>query len=89
MPTDSFSTTSDSPIAPAQDCFSIAPDDNAELSKITKAIYVGSAGDVVIRASRAEADVVFRNVPGGYILDVRASAIRANGTTATDLIGLA
>ena len=89
MPIDNFSTTSDSPIAPAQDCFPIAPDDIAELSKITKAIYVGSGGDVTVRALRADTDVVFRNVPDGYILDIRASAVRANGTTATDLIGLA
>ena len=89
MPTDTFSTTSDSPIAPAQDCFAIAPDDNAELSKVTKAIYIGAGGDVVVRALRAEADVVFRDVPSGYILDIRAIAVRANGTTATDLVGLA
>ncbi len=89
MPTDSFSTTSDSPIAPAQDCFNIIPDDNGELAKVTKALYIGTGGDVVVRASRADTDVVFRNVPSGYILDIRASAVRANGTTATDLIGLA
>jgi hypothetical protein len=89
MPTDTFSSTSDSPIAPAQDCFNIAPDDIGELPKVTKALYIGSGGDVVVRAARADSAVVFRNVPSGYILDVRAIAVRASGTTATDLIGLA
>jgi len=33
--------------------------------------------------------VTFRNVPAGYILDVRAVAVRATGTSATAIVGLA
>lgn len=89
MPQTSNDHLPDSPIAPAQDCFPITPDDVNELPKVTKGIYVGTAGDVTCRSYRSEQDVVFRNVPSGYIIDVRIIAVRATGTTASDIIGMA
>lgn len=87
MPSDRFSTFVDSPDAPAAQAFAIVPSDSAELLAVTKAIYVGTTGDVTLRPLRAEADVVYRNVPAGAYLTVRASHIRATGTTAADLVG--
>lgn len=89
MPIDSFSGFVDSPIAPASRCFSIVPSDETELAVVTKALYVGSGGDVVLRAVDAVADVAFRNVSAGSTLDVRVRAVRAAGTTAADIVGLA
>jgi hypothetical protein len=84
-----FADYADSPIAPALRCFDITPDDNAALAFTTKALYIGGAGDLVLRSPLGAADVTFRNLPAGYILDVRATAVRATGTTATAIIGLA
>lgn len=89
MPKDNFSNSSDSLIAPAQFCFEIAPSDAQELQVVTKAVYVGQGGDVTMLPIDNATDVVFRNVPSGAILDVRASAVRATGTTAADIVGLA
>lgn len=89
MPQDKFEHVADGLTAPAEETFAISPDDNAELPQITKAIYVGDGGDVTLRASRSDIDTVFRNLPTGAILDVRVSAVRATGTTASNLIGLA
>ena len=86
---DPFASTNDSPIAPSEDCFAVQPDDAAELPQATKAIYVGSGGDVVLVPVRGEAPVTFRNVPTGAILDVRVRAVHATGTTAADIVGLA
>jgi hypothetical protein len=44
---------------------------------------------VVLRSARGSEDVTFRNLPAGYTLDVRVRAVRANGTTAAALVGLA
>jgi len=85
---DPFSHSVDNPIAPAEFCFSITPDDQAELPRATKAIYVGQGGDITLRSMRGVTDVTFTNVASGSILDVRVRAIRATGTTATDLVGL-
>lgn len=79
----------DSPIAPALQCFAITPDDTSDLANVTKAVYVGEEGDIVLRAARDNQDVTFRNVPAGFILDVRVSAVRSTGTTAGSLVGLA
>ena len=78
MPNDTFQNTADSLVAPAERCFAIVPSDENELPMITKAIYVGEAGDVTLRAKEATVDVVFRNVPAGMIIDVR-TAFAASG----------
>lgn len=86
---DPFESAADSPIAPSEFCFAIEPSDTAGLMQATKAIYVGGGGDVTVRTVRADADVTFRNVPSGSILDIRVNAVRSSGTSATDLVALA
>lgn len=79
----------DSATAPARLCFAITPSDAQPLPHLTKALYIGEGGNVVLRSAVGETDVTFVNVPSGYVLDVRAIAVRATGTTATAIIGLA
>lgn len=87
MQTNRFQS-SDSLTSPARNSFDIAPDDATELPELPKAIYVGTGGDISMRLIDSAADVTFRNVPSGYILDVRAQFVRSTGTTAVDLLGL-
>ena len=89
MPNDPFDSFADNPTAPAQNCFAILPDDASELPSVTKAIYVGAEGDVTLRPVGNSSPVTFRNVPAGFILDVRAAAVHATGTTAADIVGMA
>lgn len=86
---DAFEGYADSPIAPAQFCFAITPSDTADLPRATKALYIGSGGAIVIVAIRGTSPVTFANVPDGTILDVRTQAVRATGTTAFNIVGLA
>jgi hypothetical protein len=86
---DPFGTTTDSPMAPAETCFAITPSDTVDLPRATKAIYIGQSGDVTLIPVRGDTPVVFKRLTAGTILDVRVRAIRANGTTAADLVGLA
>jgi hypothetical protein len=85
---DRFETQLDSPALPARDAFAIAPHDSNAITILPKAIYVGTGGTLVGRAVGASADVTFRNLQSGQILDVRLSHVRATGTSATDLVGL-
>ena len=89
MQKDNFHHSSDSLISPAQSCFVIVPDDLQDLEQVTKAIFVGQGGDVTVRPLDNVSDVTFRNVAEGAILDIRISAVRASGTTAADIVGLA
>lgn len=86
---DRFRNHADSPMAPASNAFAITPSDSEQLPLATKAIYVGGGGDITLRPLNADADVLFAAFPAGGILDVRTSAIRATGTTATGIVGLA
>jgi len=85
---DAFATSADAAYAPATRAAAIVPHDTNPLSDISKAIYVGSGGDVTVRAVRDGADHAWKAVPAGSILPVRASHVRATGTTAGDLLGL-
>lgn len=50
------------------------------------ALYVGGAGALV--ATINGTDVTFAAVPAGTILPVKASAVKATGTTATSIVAL-
>lgn len=85
---DPYENSAASVTAPAETCFAIEPSDTDELQVGTKAIFVGTGGDVTLRLIADEEDVVFRNLASGSVLDVRVRAVRASGTTATDIVGL-
>jgi hypothetical protein len=67
----------------------VTPHATNEINPIPKALYVGTGGDITLRTVDGPADVLFRNLASGSILDVRAQFIRAAGTTASDIVGLA
>lgn len=86
---DRFATQIDSLTQPARDAFAITPHASNEIDPLPKAIYVGTGGNITLRAVGSTSDVLFKNVASGQILDVRAQYIRASGTTAADIVGLA
>jgi hypothetical protein len=86
---DPYGTLGDSVIAPAREAFAVIPKDTGELTRATKAIYVGTGGDIVLRAVGSEEDVTLRNVATGSVIAIRLRAVRATGTTAANLVGFA
>lgn len=86
---DRFESQADSLSLPARDAFAITPHATNEVNPLPKAIYVGTGGTIVLRAADGTADVTLKNVASGQIVDIRARFIRAAGTTAADIVGLA
>jgi len=86
---DRFDTQLDSLSQPARLAFAITPHATNEIDPLPKAIFVGTGGNLTLRTADGTADVVFKNVASGQILDVRARYIRASGTSAADIVGLA
>lgn len=84
--TDLFKRRSDSAWGPARRSSPLAPHNTNPLPLVTKGIYVGTGGDVTLRAVDSAADVTYKNLADGSYIYVRASHVRATGTDATDLI---
>lgn len=89
MSTDAFAHQARAAVDPARIAFPITAHDSSEILVLPRALYVGTGGDLVIRTVDGTADVVLKNVADGAILDIRVQYVRATGTTATDLVGLA
>ena len=88
--TDEFGSMGQSPMTPSEYPFEVTPSDTADLERVTKALYIGTGGDVALRAKDTGNGVItFRNVPAGAQLQVRATRIMAGGTTASDIVGMA
>lgn len=73
---------------PAYGAFSITPTDNSYLAQQARGIYVGGAGDVVLKPRESATTVTFVGVVAGTIIPVWTEQVFATGTTATNLIGL-
>ena len=74
-------------LAPARRVEAITPDDTGFLRVPTRALFVGTGGNLKLQSLEG-GEVVLKNVPSGCTLDVQVAAIRATGTTATDIVGL-
>lgn len=75
---------------PSEIFFDIEPSVEEAPDYVTRAIYVGTAGDLKVkRLGGTQRDVTFKNVPAGTILPIRVVQVYNNGTTASDIVGLA
>ncbi len=70
--------------APIVDAIDISPDDGADLTVTSRALYVGGAGDVRLTLAGGRT-VTLRAVQVGWH-PVRARRVWATGTTATDIV---
>jgi hypothetical protein len=73
---------------PAASAAAITPNDSADLSNVTRGIYVGGGGNVKVDMNDTGTAVVFYNVPVGVVLPIRAARVYSTGTTATNLVAL-
>ncbi len=72
--------------SPGYDAEAVTPSDSTDLTVTSRALYVGTSGDVRVTAASG-AVVTFANVPEG-ILPMRVSRVHASGTTASDIVAV-
>ena len=71
----------------------VQPDDAADLprflsdQRLTDAIYVGTAGDVVVAMQNNQV-ATYKNVASGTLLPLSARRVNATSTTALNLLAL-
>lgn len=72
-------------ITPAKDFFNVT---RGPLPKGVKGVYIGTGGDLQVRAAGRVEHALFRNLPSGFILDIQAVEIGPD-TTCRDLVAFA
>ena len=82
---DTFTGFSTSIDGPAPNAIAVTPG-SSPLASVTRALYVGGAGDVTVTMFGG-GDVAFVGVPAGAILPIRASHVLA-ATTATSIVAI-
>ena len=73
--------------SPGEGLLTVTPDDGADLGQVSRALYIGGAGNVAVQMKDGSTGI-FANVPGGMMLPVRAVRVLATGTSATNIVAL-
>jgi hypothetical protein len=84
---DKFESVQEGLTAPASQGVAIVPSSTTDLPFVTRAIYVGTAGDLAV-VMRTGGTVTFASVPAGTLLPIRALRVLET-STAGSLVGLA
>lgn len=86
--TDRFADFQPSLSGPASTGFAVVPDDAADLPEATRALYVGIGGDLAV-TMLSGAELVLTGLADGSLLPLRVIRVRATGTSAGAIVGLA
>lgn len=62
--------------------------DSNELAKISRALYVGGAGDVTVVMAGTGTAITFAGVGAGTWLPIRVKRVNSTGTTATNIVSV-
>lgn len=80
---DTFDSHAASITAPPSNAALVSPSDTADLPFVSRAIYVGTPGDVRVMTQGGQ-DITYKALSGTKIL--RVERVYATGTTAADII---
>ena len=87
MPAKNRADTDYQKTTPATGGEAVTPSDAAELTWISRAIWVGGAGNLCVVTVDGDT-LTFSGVPAGTLLPIRAKQVRATNTTATLILSL-
>jgi len=73
--------------SPSTHAAAVTPDDDNDLTYVTRGLFVGGAGNVAVITMGGDT-VTFTGVVAGSILPIRVNRVKATGTTATDIMAL-
>lgn len=81
--TDTFDSHARSITAPPANAVAVTPDDGTDLAYVSRAIYVGTPGDLRVLTLEGQ-DVTYKGLSGTKVL--RVARVFATGTTAADIV---
>ncbi len=83
---DNFASNAEGTDSPASHAAVVTPSNTTDLSYVTRALIIGTSGDVKVTTKGGET-VILPSVPAG-ILPLRVARVFATGTTATNISAL-
>lgn len=84
---DAFANAGPNLDSPAFNAAAVTPHNTNALANVSRALYVGSGGDVAV-TMKGGGDVTFVAVPDGAVLPISVTHVKVTGTTATDMVAL-
>ena len=72
---------------PAGNALAVTPADS-DMTEISRAVYVGSNGNLTVKMAGSENIVTFTSVPAGSLLPIRVIQIRSTATTSINIVAL-
>lgn len=87
MADDNFSNRVVAASDPAQAAQSVIPSDTIDLTNVSRALYIGGAGNLSVVMVSGQS-VSFTDVAAGSILPLRVQRVNASDTTASRIVAL-
>ena len=84
---DSFSNQKTYTSDPLTSAVVVSPSDSADLSYTTRAVYIGTTGNMKV-TMQDSGTVLFTGIPAGTTLPIRVSRIWSTTTTASTILAL-
>jgi len=72
----------------AYDYVAVTPNDSTNLKSITRALYVGADGNIVVECPATGENVIFAGMAGGSIYPIETKKVLSTGTSATDIVAI-
>ena len=73
---------------PATRSAAVTPSDSVDLPNVSRALWVGGAGNVAVMLADDTSAVTFVSVAAGTLLPLRVKRVMATNTTATSLVAI-
>jgi hypothetical protein len=73
--------------SPLDDGEQVTPSDSVDLTKVCRALHIGTGGDVVV-ITKGGTTLPLGNIASGTLYPIRASRVKSTGTTATGIVAL-
>ena len=86
-PLDNFKLHTERLDSPGMNAIEVIPSNSAPLAKVSRAIYIGGSGDLVVEMLGGQTPITFVGVSAGCILPIRVTKV-LTATSATDLVAL-
>lgn len=85
---DNFGNTSRGVTAPATRSVAVTPSDVADLANVSRALWVGGAGNVAVMLLDDTVATTFVGVAAGTMMPLRVKRVMSTNTTATNIVAI-